>query len=80
MATSIPSSVSFTGAGGKNSDYCMRQEHRGGEKLFIDYSDGLSIVDAAPVINAYPVICRRLGRFQLYVCRSHDVANITGVD
>jgi transposase len=25
----------------------MRQEHRGGEKLFIDYSDGLSIVDAA---------------------------------
>jgi transposase len=27
-------------------DYCMRQEHRGGEKLFIDYSDGLSIVDA----------------------------------
>jgi transposase len=27
-------------------DYCMRQEHRGGEKLFIDYSDGLAIVDA----------------------------------
>jgi transposase len=26
-------------------DYCMRQEHRGGEKLFIDYSDGLAIVD-----------------------------------
>jgi transposase len=25
----------------------MRQEHRGGEKLFIDYSDGLSIVDTA---------------------------------
>jgi transposase len=23
----------------------MRQEHRGGEKLFIDYSDGLPIVD-----------------------------------
>jgi transposase len=30
----------------KKRDYCMRQEHRGGEKLFIDYSDGLSIVDA----------------------------------
>ena len=28
-------------------DYVMRQEHRGGEKLFIDYSDGLSIVDMA---------------------------------
>src|SRR4030067_181865 len=28
----------------KKLDYCMRQEHRGGEKLFIDYSDGLSIV------------------------------------
>jgi transposase len=26
-------------------DYCMRQEHRAGEKLFIDYSDGLAIVD-----------------------------------
>lgn len=26
-------------------DYCMRQEHRGGEKTFIDYGDGLSIVD-----------------------------------
>jgi len=28
-------------------DYCMRHEHRAGEKLFIDYSDGLSIVDMA---------------------------------
>jgi transposase len=28
-------------------DYVMRQEHRGGEKLFIDYGDGLSIVDTA---------------------------------
>ena len=27
-------------------DYIMRQEHRAGEKLFIDYSDGLSFVDA----------------------------------
>lgn len=27
-------------------DYCMRQEHRPGEKAFIDYSDGLSILDA----------------------------------
>ncbi len=27
-------------------DYCMRQEHRAGEKVFIDYSDGLAIVDA----------------------------------
>ena len=26
-------------------DYCMRQEHRAGEKVFIDYSNGLSIVD-----------------------------------
>jgi transposase len=26
-------------------DYCMRQEHRAGEKVFIDFSDGLSIVD-----------------------------------
>ena len=26
-------------------DYIMRQEHRAGEKLFIDYSDGLSFID-----------------------------------
>jgi transposase len=29
----------------KKLDYCMRQEHRGGEKVFIDFSDGLPIVD-----------------------------------
>ena len=28
-------------------DYCMRQEHRAGEKAFIDYSDGLSILALA---------------------------------
>jgi transposase len=26
-------------------DYCMRQEHRAGEKVFVDYSDGLSFID-----------------------------------
>jgi transposase len=26
-------------------DYCMRQEHRAGEKVFVDYADGLSFVD-----------------------------------
>ena len=31
-------------------------------------------------INAYPVICRRLGRFQLYLCRSLEVTNVTGMD
>jgi len=31
----------------KRLDYCMRQEHRAGEKLFIDFSDGLSILDPA---------------------------------
>jgi len=29
----------------KKLDYCMRQEHRAGEKLFVDYCDGLSIVN-----------------------------------
>jgi transposase len=28
-------------------DLCMRQVHRGGEKLFVDYCDGLKIVDEA---------------------------------
>jgi len=26
-------------------DYSMRQDHRGGEKLFVDYGEGLSVVD-----------------------------------
>jgi len=29
----------------KSLDYCMRQEHKGGEKLFVDYGDGLYIVN-----------------------------------
>jgi len=26
-------------------DYCLRQDHKAGEKLFVDYGDGLSLVD-----------------------------------
>lgn len=29
----------------KKLDYCLRQDHRGGEKLFVDYAEGLSLVD-----------------------------------
>lgn len=29
----------------KKLDYCMRQEHKGGEKVFVDYGDGLDLVD-----------------------------------
>ena len=29
----------------KKLDYCMRQDHRGGEKLFVDYGEGLTLVD-----------------------------------
>lgn len=29
----------------KKQDYCLRQEHRGGEKLFVDYCDGLEVVN-----------------------------------
>jgi hypothetical protein len=32
----------------------MRQEHRGGEKLFIDYSDGLSIVNKVTGVTGHP--------------------------
>jgi len=28
----------------KKLDYCMRQDHRGGEKLFVDYGEGLNLV------------------------------------
>jgi transposase len=34
----------------KKLDYCMRQDHHGGEKLFVDYGKGLSLVD--PKIGA----------------------------
>ena len=26
-------------------DYSMRQDHKGGEKLFVDYGEGLSLID-----------------------------------
>lgn len=29
----------------KKLDYCMRQDHKPGEKLFVDYAKGLSIID-----------------------------------
>lgn len=31
----------------KKLDYCMRQDHRPGEKLFVDYSKGIPILDPA---------------------------------
>ena len=46
MAINIPNFVIITVSGESKLDYCMRQEHRGGEKVFVDYSDGLTIVDA----------------------------------
>ena len=30
----------------KKLDYSMRQDHRGGEKLFVDYGEGLNLVDS----------------------------------
>ena len=29
----------------KKLDYCMRQDHRGGEKVFVDYGEGMTLVD-----------------------------------
>ena len=29
----------------KKLDFCMRQDHRGGEKLFVDYADALNLID-----------------------------------
>jgi transposase len=37
----------------KKLDYYMRQEHRYGEKVFIDYCDGLSIID---LVTGEPVL------------------------
>src|SRR5215470_6748917 len=36
----------------KKLDYSMRQDHRGGEKLFVDYGEGLNIVDTQ---NSEPI-------------------------
>ena len=64
----------------KKLDYCMRQEPRGGEKLFIDSPMTVYRRYRHRRINPYIVICRRLGYFQLYLCRNHHVTNVTGVD
>ena len=58
---------------------CARSTEAARNYLLITPMDCLSSTPP-PVNNAYPVICRRLGRFQLHLCGSHDVTNITGVD
>lgn len=42
----------------KKQDYCMRQEHIPGEKLFVDYCDGLKIIDS---------VTGEIGETQLFV-------------
>jgi len=65
----------------KKLDYCMRQDHRGGEKLFVDYGEGLSLVDPktgrADIDSAF---CRRVGRFELHLCRSHPYSTAARLD
>ena len=54
-------------------DYSMRQDHKGGEKLFVDYGEGLSLIDPQtgdPITDR--AVCRGLGRLDLHLCRSHS--------
>ena len=65
----------------KKLDYCMRQEHRGGEKLFIDYSDGLSIVDTATgELTLTQLFVAVWGASNYTYAEAYDVTNVTGMD
>ena len=59
----------------------MRQEHRAGEKAFIDYCDGIPFVDRMTGETCpHPVIRDRLGRFQLYLRRFYPFAETSRLD
>ena len=65
-----------------NLDLSMRQDHKAGEKLFVDYC-GLSI----PVTDRNSGeekrgadFCRDDGRIRLFLCRSNKDATIAGLD
>ena len=50
----------------------MRQTHHAGEKLFVDYcGPTVAIVNVVTGEQRSPDLCRRAGRFQLHLCRSH---------
>jgi hypothetical protein len=52
-------------------DYSMRQDHRGGEKLFVDYGEGLKLFRSPKWRGGLDrALCRCLGRFQLHLRRS----------
>jgi hypothetical protein len=55
----------------KKLDYSMRQDHKGGEKLFVDYGEGLSLVDP----NSGGVGC-----VELYFCLSDSYPATTRLD
>ncbi len=60
----------------------MRQIHRAGEKLFIDYcGPTVPIVDATTgELRQAPGVRCRAGRFQLHLCRGHLDARVAAVD
>ena len=62
-------------------DYSMRQDHKGGEKLFVDYGEGLSLIDpqsSDPHHN--PAFCRGLGCLDLHLRRSHSHSTTARLD
>ncbi len=61
-------------------DYCMRQDHRGGEKLFVDYGEGLPLVDPRLMSRSRPSFLSQSGRFQLHLCRSHSEPTTSRLD
>ena len=72
-ATATAASVSCISDGGSKQEVVLRQEHRAGEKLFVDYA-GATIADSGSGSRRNPAgaaIRRRARRQQLHVRRSN---------
>ena len=63
-------------------DVVMRQDHRAGEKLFVDYAgQTASVIDRRTGEEApCAVVCGGAGRVQLHLCRGHLVAGLGRLD
>jgi transposase len=66
----------------RHLDVVMRQEHRAGEKLFVDFAgQTLPIVDPATgVISRAPAVRGRAGRQHLHLRRSGALAGAAALD
>jgi len=80
MASCTAALATFTGCGQKKLDLSMRQEHKAGEKIFVDYyGQTVPVVDRERPDAPGPDFRSCAWHFQLHLCGSDLVANDVGL-